>query len=607
MADGDSISLDTGQIREWRSIVTLLVFVLTNVFVLAPVHVPVYVPRRLWTALLDGLARWRIIAPPDPSTSSQDGGGGGGGDGQRKRRFVRFRFPLNFVTAPVLADLLLLALRAIGRAEVYGGTVGANNIAPIDIMVFFLTLAYVALSIDASGLLRYLAGRVLRWGGTAGHRLFFCLYVFFFALGSVVGNDPIVLSGTAFLAYLTRAARNIAHPPRAWIHTQFAVANTASALLVSSNPTNLVLAGAFRIRFITYTANVAVPVVATAVVLFPVLLEAGRGDSHHRLPLDDILYPTLDKASAVVGACIMAAALITLLVLNAANQTKDAKPVYWVTLPAAFVMVCWDATFGWLRRVGACARTTERTVDRPVARNEAVATPTTTTPSTTTASDVENQATQTDAARVRLSSPPTPPRTLVAVAAAAVAWLQTTFPTVSTIARHLPLALVPFAFAMFVLVQALVTKGWVPVFAYGWDHWVHATGTVGAVGGMGLVSVLLCNCAGTNIGATILLSRVVQTWLAIHAARGTAVTERTFWATVYSLALGVNYGAYSTAVSSSLAGLLWRNILAGKHIHVRARDFARTNAPIVAVAMAVGCSTLIAEVYIVRGTTAYVP
>ena len=46
---------------------------------------------------------------------------------------------------------------------------------------------------------------------------------------------------------------------------------------------------------------------------------------------------------------------------------------------------------------------------------------------------------------------------------------------------------------MFVLVQALVTKGWVPVFAYGWDHWVTRTGTVGAIGGMGFLAVILCN------------------------------------------------------------------------------------------------------------------
>ncbi len=76
--------------------------------------------------------------------------------------------------------------------------------------------------------------------------------------------------------------------PTAWIHTQFAVANVGSAILVclhlnsesslaydaqvTSNPTNLVLAGAFNIKFINYTANVIIPVVVTAIVMLPFLL-----------------------------------------------------------------------------------------------------------------------------------------------------------------------------------------------------------------------------------------------------------------------------------------------------------------------------------------------
>jgi len=71
-------------------------------------------------------------------------------------------------------------------------------------------------------------------------------------------QDPIILSGTAFLAYMTRAASNIINP-RAWIHAQFAIANISSAILVSSNPTNLVLAGAFDIKFIDYTVNMVSP------------------------------------------------------------------------------------------------------------------------------------------------------------------------------------------------------------------------------------------------------------------------------------------------------------------------------------------------------------
>jgi len=61
--------------------------------------------------------------------------------------------------------------------------------------------------------------------------------------------------------------------------------------------------------------------------------------------------------------------------------------------------------------------------------------------------------------------------TLVSLMADAYRWSQETFPTVTAVLAHLPFALVPFAFSMFVLVQALVTRGWVPVFAYGWDHW----------------------------------------------------------------------------------------------------------------------------------------
>ena len=107
--------------------------------------------------------------------------------------------------------------------------------------------------------------------------------------------------------------------------------------------------------------------------------------------------------------------------------------------------------------------------------------------------------------------------------------------------------------------------------------------------------------SGTNIGTTILLSRVILSWQSLHTANGSSsISDRTFWATVYSMALGVNYGAFSAAVSASLAGLLWRDILAKKHIHIRRLDFARVNLPIIAIAMTVGCAVLIGEVYIVR-------
>jgi Na+/H+ antiporter NhaD/arsenite permease-like protein len=485
---------------------------------------------------------------------------------------------MNFVTSPLIADLFLLAIGAIGRTEVCGGTVGSNGIAPYDIMLFFLSLAYIAISVDASGLIRYLAFVVLQKGGKVGHRLFFYLYIFFFALTAFIGNDPIILSGTAFLSYMTRVSSNIKHP-RAWIYTQFACANIASAILVSSNPTNLVLAGAFGITFIKYTANVIVPVIATGVVLFPFLLyiifhdeslipssikmedlpdeiknkppvnpnipyakgtpeeeeddATGDGEQAKQLSLEEILNPFLDKKGAIFGAVIMAATLITVLAINAAAQGSHEYPVFYVTSPAAFVMFCWDLGLGWLNRKETRdiahqgrIRAENAQIERSEARRKSVAQDE---PDTIqegglhTADNTSNEKTGTsNTIPSNQGSRENPPRALNPKESASedgekeaygkterttvqsllsdrYQWARETFPTTMTVFNHLPFALVPFAFCMFVLVQALVTKGWVPVFAHGWDHWVDKTGTVGAVGGMGFLSVILCNVSHPSV------------------------------------------------------------------------------------------------------------
>jgi Na+/H+ antiporter NhaD/arsenite permease-like protein len=71
------------------------------------------------------------------------------------------------------------------------------------------------------------------------------------------------------------------------------------------------------------------------------------------------------------------------------------------------------------------------------------------------------------------------------------------------------------------------------------------------------------------------------------------------------MAIGVNYGAFSLAFSASLAGMLWRDILARKHIRVGGLEFARVNLPIIAITMVVGLTVLIGQIYIVRGEGPY--
>lgn len=694
------VDLDTTKIKDWRSIFALVVFVIASKYrtngltdslscvtdsltsldltVLFPSHIHIPIPLVLYRTGVRGLVYLRVIPARqryDRRKSDLSLTDEVGLERSRAKPYVWFRFPVNFVTGPLIADLFLLAIGAIGRKEVKGGIAGSDNIVPYDILIFFFSLAYIAISIDASGLIRYLAFKVLQLGGKVGHRLFFFLYAFFFGLGSFIGNDPIILSGTAFLAYMTRVSSNIVHP-RAWIHTQFAVANIASAILVSSNPTNLVLAGAFKIKFIVYTRDMVVPVVITAIVLFPFLLyvvfaneslipssikmheldeEArarkpvnpnipfGRGtageeekeltsnEAGQLLSLEEIMNPFLDKAGAAFGGFVMAATLITILVLNEVQSSHNKEThVFYVTLPAAFVMLTFDLVWGWLHReetrkiardgrqqvaeaaekkraqlaaeagileqtsnpsasvvmmseirqtdsgdsldekdgqlnsscenvhrynVGDSTATSPSSTTRPertvneslglknddaafavnpntpqppvppklvgideltpngnLTANFAVATPETEGISSGVAlTSSQKRADRQSAERLgegkkssagnipvtqrRASVAPTghSPSTLVSISADAYRWLQDTFPTVTAVFSHLPFALLPFAFEMFILVQGLVTNGWVPVFAYGWDHWVDKTGTIGAIGGMGFLSVILCN------------------------------------------------------------------------------------------------------------------
>jgi hypothetical protein len=193
-----------------------------------------------------------------------------------------------------------------------------------------------------------------------------------------------------FLSYLVKVLPDVKNP-RAWIYTQYAIANIATGFLVSSNPTNLVLAGAFDIRFISFTANMVMPSLATALLLFSFLLYIVFGDeklipfstqpadiaeeirnkkpvnfniryidlgrrisekveSSGSITIESVLNPFLDRRNAVVGAFVMVATIIILLALNALYLSKGGNTGYWVTLPAAFLVFWLDVCWSWLNR-----------------------------------------------------------------------------------------------------------------------------------------------------------------------------------------------------------------------------------------------------------------
>ncbi|KAH9042799.1 hypothetical protein EDB85DRAFT_1917085 [Lactarius pseudohatsudake] len=562
------------RVTDWRSILTLVVFFLTNIVVIFPFRIPL--PNITVSTVHNALVKCRAI----PRTSEPP-----------RRRYLY----VNYLSVPTIAVLLLLATKAIDATVLRHGIIGADGIQPINIMALFISLAYLSISLDATGLLRFLAFWVAKKGGASGPKLHFYLYLFFLTCAAVVGNDPVILSGTTFLAYLTRVLGIT--PPTAWIFTQFTAANMASALLISSNPTNLVLSGAFTLSFITYTSSVALPLLAAALTVYPfhsiVLFRSpgliptsielpSNAVGGDRVGVDRPSTALIDKPGAVFGSILL---LVTLGVL--VGTSTIGVPVWQVAAPAAVMMLSHDVWRDWNHY------RSDQVVAEGVRQSDRI-------PPTGIHLPIELGVLPLSTSRLDDGKPGQdikPELTLSSLLLTCAHRVLGKVPGVCGICKKLPVALVPFAFLMFILVQGLASQGWVHVFAHWWGAWVNKTGVVGAAAGMTIGSGLLCNICGTNIGTTILLARVVQEWQSSMEAVPTGVQ----YASVYGLAIGSNYGAFTLTFSASLAGMLWRDILRQKGIHVRGWQFAGLNVGTFLVASVASGAVLIGQTLVVHG------
>ncbi|GJN90034.1 hypothetical protein Rhopal_003031-T1 [Rhodotorula paludigena] len=587
-----------------KSWVALVTYVVVMGLIIRGVRIPV--PRFLSRPLLRALVKCRILDPPplpQPRPSSPTSLKSPAdaptdtayppttlpSEPAVDRRLV---IPLDLRTAPVLAVVFLLATTVIDGRVVRLGIVGEDGVRPYDVLVLFISLAYISTALDSTGGLRALAFWISQKAArrapdappsapktASGLYLWTLLYCFWFLSGLVVGNDPIVLSGTAFLGYFTRATGIAA--PRGWTMSQFAMANVASAALVSSNPTNVLIAGAWKLNFVTgFTAWTLLPAVVTAVVGYPLLLflftffrpsESSTSlSTRQRYIPARLLPPDVSPRSALVdpaGAAFHSVLMLTTLAaLVGTSFLHDKVQVWMVTAAAGIVAFARDV---WSER-------------KPPP------------PGPSRADEVELAASAAPTQAAPPSQVPAAPRPLTAQSLVRATCAR--FPTTTTTVSRLPLSLLPFAGGIFVLARALTATGWTDLFAT-WTAraCVNPAATVFFVGYV--TAIFLCPLCGTNIGGTILAVEILRS-PSFALAPHVAADARILTGARYALALASNVGALSWSVSSSLAGLLWVRILEQKGIRVGKREFATWfGAGMLVVLQTVACAVVLVEVY----------
>jgi Na+/H+ antiporter NhaD/arsenite permease-like protein len=452
----------------------------------------------------------------------------------------------------------------------------------------------MAITLDVTGILQAAAFWVSNKGGNNGRKLYFYFYLLLTFISMVVGNDPVILSGTAFLVYYT-AATNL--EPVAWLISEFAAANTASMVLFVGNPTNVVICEGFRINNAAFTAYTILPFIACSVACYAALSFQFRDGKHvpRKLNITGILNVRevlRDPVSAVFGGILLLTCLVVVIVLSFIHID-----VWKVVLPFAaskFIFdLSWDhyrysnghipkfgdklanpnpnedAMFSELKRATTMPTLPERsstleshnTTPELMTSSAETRVPETESPSQSSATISDN---------VSPTSPPQEPRIFPKQREKLDLLhkkLSAHFPTFFTALPRLPFGLIPFAFSQFILIEALAAQGWINVFAT-WLVKASSRQMIPTVWLIGVLGVILCNIAGTNIGATILLTKIV------HAAQLPASSER---AAAIALAVSSNIGAVSFTFSASLAGLLWQSILQQKGITIKQATFAFWN------------------------------
>jgi arsenical pump membrane protein len=214
----------------------------------------------------------------------------------------------------LLGPLLILAFGILNYSQVVGGLSGEQNLNPFGILVLFLSMVFLSIFLDTTGFFEYCARLALRFAGRKGTRLFFSLYAVVSLLTIFTSNDIIILTFTPFIYYF---ARDAGISPKPYLIAEFFAANTWSMMLYIGNPTNILIASAFDLRFDEYTRWMLLPTLAAGVT--SVLLLYRIFSAEIRRPLReycsiDPKAAITDRTGAILGLLLLSSCIIALII-----------------------------------------------------------------------------------------------------------------------------------------------------------------------------------------------------------------------------------------------------------------------------------------------------
>jgi arsenical pump membrane protein len=237
-----------------------------------------------------------------------------------RRRFLYIRLGMRkikidtYFLGALLGPILIVIFGILNSSQILGGLGGVGSLNPFGILVLFLSMVFMSIFLDITGFFEYCARVALKYASGDGRRLYFSVYLTVSILTIFTSNDIIILTFTPFIYYFSK---NAGIDPKPYLIAEFFAANTWSMMLYIGNPTNIVLAAAFDLRFDEYTKWMLFPSLVAGFMNMILLYFIFRKSINKPLKRIETINPRAaitDKTSTILGLFILAGCIVCLAI-----------------------------------------------------------------------------------------------------------------------------------------------------------------------------------------------------------------------------------------------------------------------------------------------------
>ena len=406
--------------------------------------------------------------------------------------------------APVISLILLFITGCLNWDTFSAGIAGDEQIRPYGVIILFMTLSYVCVSLDITGLFEYIAKVLIRKSAGDGHALWIFFAIFASVLTLFTSNDIVILTLTPICCYLAANAENLDLIP--FVVSQFFLANVWSVAFQIGNPTNMIVAEAYKMNFLSYLLMMGLPAIAAGLINFGLLYYMFFDRIPRFIVTSQASLGTIPKIPNQRESTIKAIGLLLTLVLLAASSLiplSNGK-----TIPSYLICLAAGALFFLYDIIMDTSSIQDRWWD------------------------------------MSISALFQDKRTMMVI-------------------LRMPWGVIPFVFGMFVMVELLNSYGFVTLIASALTDIINSvagtptdgvsfTGILTACFVMSILSTLSCNILN-NQPMTILFTKILLSSAYVQDATLQKASS-------LSLVLGSNLGANVTLIGA-LAGVMWIKIL----------------------------------------------